>query len=120
MGLLERRLDNVVFRLNMAPSLRAARQMVSHGHVLLNGKRADISSIILEPGAKISLTDKGYENQNYLQAKQSPRLEVPDFLRKEEEAGKEVGTVQSIPGLEQVPFSFDPGLFTEYYAARNV
>lgn len=119
-GLLERRLDNVVFRLNLAPSLRAARQMVSHGQVLVNGERVNISSMVLEPGAKVSLTDKGYQNQNYLRAKQSPRLEVASFLRKEDESGKEVGFVQSVPGIEHVPFSFDPGLFTEFYAARNV
>ena len=119
-GLLERRLDNVVFRLGFAPSIRAARQLVSHGHVRVNGQKVDIGSYTLNVGDKITLTDKGFQNQIYLRAKQSPRLEVADFLRKEEESGKEVGMVQNIPNLEHVPFSFDSGLFTEYYAARNV
>ena len=84
-GLLERRLDNVVFRLGFAPSIRAARQLVSHGHVRVNGQKVDIGSYTLNVGDKITLTDKGFQNQIYLRAKQSPRLEVADFLRKEEE-----------------------------------
>jgi hypothetical protein len=68
----------------------------------------------------VTLSDKGLQTQNYLRAKQSPRLELPDYLRLEEEAGKPVGFIQNTPGLEHVPFTFDAGLFTEYYAARNV
>jgi small subunit ribosomal protein S4 len=121
MGLLERRLDNVVFRLGFAPSIRSARQLVGHGHVRVNGKKVDIPSVVLQVGDSVTLTDKGLENQIYLRAKQSPRLpEVADYLRKEDQAGKEVGLVQNVPGIEHVPFSFDAGLFTEYYAARNV
>lgn len=119
-GLLERRLDNVVFRLGFAPSIRSSRQLVSHGHVRVNGKKIDINSVVLNVGDQVTLTDKGLVNQIYLRAKQSPRLEVADFLRKEEQSGKEVGLLQNIPALEHVPFSFDSGLFTEYYAARNV
>lgn len=118
-GLLERRLDNVIFRLGFAPSMRSARQMVAHGHVLVNGQGVDIGSFVVPQGAEISLIDKGYGNQIYLRAKQAPRMEVPDYLRKEEKGGKEIGVVQAIPGTEHVPFSFDSGLFTEYYAARK-
>lgn len=120
MGLLERRLDNVVFRLGFAPSIRAARQMASHGHVRVNGKKVDLGSYVLKIGDQITLSDKGFQNQIYLRAKQSPRLDVADYLRKEEQNGKEVGVVQNNPGTEHVPFNFDAGLFTEYYAARNV
>ncbi|OFZ20050.1 MAG: 30S ribosomal protein S4 [Bdellovibrionales bacterium RBG_16_40_8] len=119
-GLLERRLDSVVFRLGFAPSIRSARQLVGHGHVLINGQKVDISSYVLKVGDQVTLGEKAMQNQIYLRAKQSPRLEVPDFLRKEEQNGKEVGFVQNVPGIEHVPFSFDAGLFTEYYAARNV
>ncbi|RME17967.1 MAG: 30S ribosomal protein S4 [Bdellovibrio sp.] len=119
-GLLERRLDNVVFRLGLAPSIRSARQLVSHKHVLVDGKVVNIASYVVKPGQKVSLKEKAYENQIVLRAKEAPRLEVPDFLRKEEENGKAVGIVQAIPGVEHVPFTFDAGLFTEYYAARKV
>jgi small subunit ribosomal protein S4 len=120
MGLLELRLDNVVFRLGFAPSIRSARQMVGHGHVRVNGQKVDISSYVVKVGDQVTLTDKGMQNQIYLRAKQSPRLEVADYLRKDDQNGKEVGVIQNVPGTEHVPFSFDAGLFTEYYAARNV
>lgn len=118
-GLLERRLDNVVFRLGYAPSIRSARQLVSHGHVRVNGKKVNIGSYVVEQGSKVAMTDKAQENQNVLQAAKAPRLEVPDFLRKDMEGGKEVGTLHAIPGTEHVPFQFDAGLLTEYYAARK-
>lgn len=118
-GLLERRLDNLVFRLGYAPSMRAARQLVSHRHVLVNGKMVNIGSYVANVGDKISLKDKAKQNQIVLQAAKSPRLEVPDYLRKETEGGGEVGVIQAMPGVEHIPFTFDSGLFTEYYAARK-
>jgi small subunit ribosomal protein S4 len=119
-GRLERRLDNLVFRLNFAPSIRAARQMVCHGHIEVNGKKVNIPSYVCKPGDTISVRTKSVENQNYMQSKQSPRLELADFLAKEEKDGREIGTLKDIPGLEAVPFPFDAGLFTEYYAQRKV
>lgn len=116
MGLLERRLDNLVFRLGFAPSIRAARQLVSHGHVLVNGKKVTVGSFVVEQGSTVSLSEKGQQNQIVLQAMKAPRLEVPDYLRKD---SSEAGVVQAMPGTEHVPFQFDAGLFTEYYAARK-
>lgn len=118
-GRLERRLDNVVFRLGFAPSIRAARQLVSHGHIRVNGNKVNIASYVLAQNDKVSITEKAKTNQSVMQAAQAPRLELPDFLRKEQDAGNDVGVVQAIPGMEHVPFSFDAGLFTEYYAARK-
>ena len=119
MGLLECRLDNLVFRLGFAPSIRSARQLVSHGHVTVNGAEVSIGSYVVPQGAKVGLTQKALQNQIVLQAMNAPRLDLPDYLRKESEAGAEVGVIQSIPGTEHVPFQFDAGLFTEYYAARK-
>jgi small subunit ribosomal protein S4 len=119
MGLLECRLDNLVFRLGFAPSIRAARQLVSHRHVLVNGAIVNVGSYVVPQGGKISIKEKARENQIVLQAQKAPRLEVPDYLRKETEGGTEVGVIQAIPGTEHVPFQFDAGLFTEYYAARK-
>ncbi|MBX7231318.1 MAG: 30S ribosomal protein S4 [Bdellovibrionales bacterium] len=118
-GRLELRLDNVVFRLGYATSIRAARQLVGHGHINVDGKRVDLGGYVLAQGAKVSLTEKAKQNQIVLQATKSPRLEMPDFLRKDSEAGVEVGVVQAVPRTEHVPFQFDSGLFTEYYAARK-
>jgi len=119
MGLLERRLDNLVFRLGFAPSIRSARQLVSHGHVMVDGKQVTVGSFVVEQNGKVSLKERAMGNQIVLQAQKAPRLEVPDYLRKETEGGMEVGVVQAIPGTEHVPFQFDAGLFTEYYAARK-
>lgn len=118
-GLLECRLDNVIFRLGFAPSIRSARQLASHGHVRVNGKKVDIGSFVVPQGAKITLTAKAQQNQIVLQAQKAPRLEVPDYLRKDTEGGQEIGVVHAIPGIEHVPFQFDSGLLTEYYAARK-
>ncbi len=118
-GRLECRLDNLVFRLGFAPSMRAARQIVSHGHVKVDGKVVNISSFVAPTGSKISLIDKAYEGQTYLYAQQNQRLETPDYVKKDDEDGKEVGTILTVPNLEHVPFPFDSGLFTEYYAARK-
>ncbi len=119
MGLLECRLDNLVFRLGFAGSIRAARQLCSHGHVTVDGKKVSIGSYVVPQGAKVGLTERARENQIVLQASNAPRLEVPDYLRKESEGGFDVGIIQAIPGTEHVPFAFDAGLFTEYYAARK-
>lgn len=118
-GLLECRLDNLVFRLGYAPSIRSARQLCSHGHVTVNGKVVTVGSYVVPQGSKIAITDKAKTNQIVLQATKAPRLEVPDYLRKESEGGGEIGVVQAVPGVEHVPFTFDAGLFTEYYAARK-
>ncbi len=118
-GLLERRLDNVIFRLGLAPSIPSARQLVSHGHVQVDKKRVNIPSYVLKPGEEISLKEKSTKNQIVLSALKNPRLEVPDFLKKESHGEKITGKVLSVPGAEYIPFNCDIGLFTEYYAARK-
>ena len=118
-GLLERRLDNVVFRLGLAPSIPAARQLVSHGHIQVNGKRVDIPSCVLKIGEEVSLKDNSEKNQIVLTALQNPRMDVPDFLKKEETGGKTKGKVLSAPGVKYIPFNCNTGLLTEYYAARK-
>lgn len=118
-GLLERRLDNVVFRLNFAPSIRSARQLISHGHILVNGKKCDIGSAVLKVGDVVALKESSYEHQCYLRAKDNPRMETPDYLSKEAPNGKEAGKVVNVPGLEAIPFAFQSGLFTEYYSIRK-
>jgi small subunit ribosomal protein S4 len=118
-GMLERRLDNVVFRLGFAPSMKAARQMISHSHVLVNGKAVTIGSKICKPGEQITLDN--YQHVAYMQAKKSPRLELADYLSKEpgKEKDTEVGIVRDIPHAAHIPFPFETGLLAEYYAARS-
>ena len=110
----------MIFRLGWAPSIPSARQLVSHGHVQVNGKKVNIPSFVLKPGQEVTLKTNSEKNQIVLTAIQNPRMETPDFLKKEEKEGKMVGTMLAIPGTEYIPFSCDTGLLTEYYAARKV
>jgi len=115
-GLLETRLDNVVFRAGLAPSIPAAKQLVSHGQVLLNGKKVNIRSQIVRVGDVIELTDKGWKNQIVLQAQQSPRLPFPDWMEKKVAGDKSQIVLKEEPGVEAVPFTFDASLVTSYYS----
>lgn len=118
-NLLEKRLDNVVFRLGFAPSIPAAKQLVSHGKVLVNGKKVNIASQTIKVGDLITLSASGYTNQVYLQATQNPRLPLPSYMVKEDVQGMPQGRLQDEPTLEAVPFAFEPGLVIGYYSMRG-
>jgi len=116
-GLLERRLDAVVYRLKFAPTVFAARQLVSHGHVMLNGKRADISSMFVGEGDEISLNPKMRENVQVLEGVSSQERQVPDYLEVVDQKafkGKFVRT----PKLADVPYpvQMEPNLVIEFYS----
>lgn len=113
---LESRLDNVVFRLNWAPSMAAARQMVVHGLIRVNGKKLDIPSATVSVNDEISLTDKAAKSGNYLQAKARPRLSaIPAYLQVEADGEKEKAKMISNPLPEDIPFPFEKRLVIEYY-----
>lgn len=113
---LESRLDNVVFRLNWAPSTPAARQMVGHGHIKINGVKVDLPGYEVKPNDVIEITDKGAKSGNYLQAKIRPRLStVPAFLSKEAVGEKEKAKMVAKPLAEDIPFEFEKRLVIEYY-----
>lgn len=113
---LESRLDNVVFRMNWAPSTIAARQMVSHGHIKVNGKKVNLPSVEVKPGDVIEITDKGAKSGNYLQAKARPRITaVPAYLTTEKSGEKEKGKMVAKPLPDDIPFAFEKRLVTEYY-----
>lgn len=119
-GLLERRLDNVVFRLGFARSMAAARQLVSHGHVLVNGQRVTIGSMVLVPGAVIQLTQRANEMESTQRARQAPRLPLPSFLQFEGERATTAGILLAIPDSRHIPFEFNSSQVVEYYARRGV
>ena len=112
---LERRLCNVVFRLNFAPSMAAAAQMVSHGQVLVNGRKVDRSSYIIQKGDSISLTKKGYQNQAYKMSQESPRLTGVPACYDISGDGEKKATVSQYPLSSDVPFEFNGQFVTEYY-----
>jgi len=113
---LESRLDNVVFRANWAPSTPAARQMVTHKHIKVNGKTVNVPAYQVQPGDVIEISDKGAKSGNYLQAKVRPRISsIPAFLTKEAVAEKEKIKMVSKPLAEDIPFAFEKRLVIEYY-----
>lgn len=118
-NLLEKRIDNVVFRLGFASSIPAAKQLISHGKVLVNGKKLDVCSAVIKVGDIVSLKPEAYQNQVYLQAKQSPRLPLPSFIVKETKDNIETGRLTDEPKLDAVPFPFEPGLVISYYSLRG-
>lgn len=118
--LLERRLDNVVFRLGFARSISQARQLVSHGHILVNGRRQTIGSMVVRLGERIHLTERARESAAIQAARENPRLSLPSYLQFEDANTREAGMVISSPGPEHVPFEFNKTQVAEYYARRGV
>jgi len=114
--LLERRLDNVIFRLGFATSRDLARQIVTHGHVLVNGKKVDIASAQTSVGDVITLKDKVKKNQQVLDSVASigGRGGVPAWLELDAEGLK--GTVVSLPKREDIQMPIDEQLIVELYS----
>lgn len=97
---LECRLDNIVYRLKFAPTIFAAQQLVSHGHILVNGKKVDIRSFQVKQGMKISIKEKTKKMKVVKEAQESAR-ELPEYLALSSD--KCEGTLNSIPLMEQIP-----------------
>jgi small subunit ribosomal protein S4 len=118
-GLLERRLDNVVFRLGFARSMAQARQLVSHGHVLVNGRPVNIGSVVLRIGDFVRLTEYAAGEMTE-SARTSPRLTLPSYLQFATPDQNYHGVLIGHPGTEHVPFEFNARQVAEYYAKRGV
>lgn len=116
-GMLERRLDNVVFRLGFARSIAAARQLVSHGHVVVNGRLVNIGSMVLRLGDTVRLTEYAAGAMTE-RARNQPRLDLASYLEFVE--GNTHGRLVSLPGAAQVPFPCNVKQVAEYYAKRGV
>ena len=115
-GLLERRLDAVVYRAKFIPTVFAARQLVSHGHVTVNGKTVTIGSYQVREGDKIELKEKSRQMAVVITALESPERDVPDYIEVDAKAGK--ATFLRTPKLEDVPFpvQMEPHLVVEFYS----
>jgi small subunit ribosomal protein S4 len=98
--LLECRLDNLVYRLKFAPTIFAAQQLVSHGHILVDGKKVDIKSFEVKQGQKISLKEKSKKIKIVKEAQENA-TEIPEYLTLDDD--KCSGTLGSIPLVEQIP-----------------
>jgi len=113
---LECRLDNVIYRLGFAPSRDQARQLVTHGHVLVNGKKLDIASAQVKVGDVITLRERTRKNQQVLDsvATIGGRGGVPAWLSLDAEDLK--GTVQALPKREDIQMPIDEQLIVELYS----
>ena len=114
--LLERRLDTVVYRLKFAPTVFAARQLVNHGHIRVNGKRVNIGSYQIKDNDSIALKDKSKDMALVMEAAQSTERDVPDYLQVDHKEMK--GSFVRAPKLGDVPFpvQMEPNLVVEFYS----
>lgn len=110
---LEMRLDNIVYRLGFGSTLRQARQMVNHGHILVNGKKIDIPSYELSVGDKIELKEKSRNTQLFKDNFSQSTVTYP-YLTKDIDSYS--GTVASIPQREDLPIDITESLIIEFYS----
>jgi small subunit ribosomal protein S4 len=115
-GLLERRLDTVVYRAKFVPTMFAARQFINHGHIKVNGKRVNIASFKLKAGDTIEVKEASKQLALVLEANALAERDVPDFI--EADHGKQTAKLTRIPSTSEVPFpvQMEPHLIVEYYS----
>lgn len=115
-GLLESRLDAVVYRAKFVPTPFAARQFVNHGHVLVNGKRINVPSYKLKPGDVVEVREKSRQLPLVLQATESQERDLPAYIDVDAKALK--ATFLQVPRLEDVPYPvhMEPQLVVEFYS----
>ncbi|KYC59027.1 30S ribosomal protein S4 [Bacillus coagulans] len=113
MVLLESRLDNLVYRLGLARTRRQARQLVNHGHILVDGKRVDIPSYRVEPGQTIGVREKS-RNLDIIKEAIETTTFVPDYLSFD--ADKLEGTYSRLPERSELPAEINESLIVEFYS----
>lgn len=115
---LECRLDNIVYRLKLAPTIFAAQQLVSHGHVLVNGKKVDRRSFFVRPGMTISIKEKSQKNDK-IQKSIVSSGDVPEYLTLDSSTFS--GQLLIAPAIDQVPFPIpiNVPLICEFLAHNN-
>ena len=114
--LLERRLDAIVYRMKFVPTIFAARQIVNHGHVKVNGKRVNIPSYTVKDGDEISLKDQSKEINLIQESVVSQEREIPEYIEVDVKELK--GRFLRAPLIHDVPYpvSMEPNLVIEYYS----
>ena len=115
-GLLERRLDAVVYRAKFVPTVFAARQFVSHGHVSVNGRRVTIPSYRIRVGDVIELREKAKQMALVLESIKSAERDIPDYI--DDDHGKMTVKLARVPALSDVPYpvQMEPNLVVEFYS----
>ena len=115
-GILESRMDAILYRMKLAPTFFACRQLINHGHVLVNDKRCNISSRMLNVGDKITLKEKARNIPAVLQAISSIERDVPDYV--EVDHAKFTGGLTRVPLPDEIPYpvQMETNLVIEYYS----
>ncbi len=115
-GLLERRLDAVIYRAKFVPTVFAARQFVNHGHIKVNGRKVNICSYQVKPGDMIEVKEASREVPMVLEAQALGERDVPEYI--EADGSKPVVKFVRIPTLSDVPYpvKMEPNLVVEFYS----
>ena len=115
-GILESRLDAIVYRMKFVPTVFAARQLVSHGHIRVNGKRVNVPSYLCHEGDVIEVKEKSREIPMVIDAGVSNEREIPDYM--DVDSDKLKGTFVRQPKFEDIPYpvQMEPNLVIEYYS----
>ncbi|MGY9051060.1 MAG: 30S ribosomal protein S4 [Alphaproteobacteria bacterium] len=115
-GLLERRLDTIVYRAKIVPTVFAARQFINHGHVKVNGRKTNIGSARLKIGDIVEVREKSRDISMVIQALDSAEREIPEYVEFNRE--KFQVSIKRIPALSDVPYpvQMEPNLVIEFYS----
>jgi small subunit ribosomal protein S4 len=115
-GLLESRLDSIVYRAKFVPTVFAARQFINHGHVRVNGKRVTVASYRAKAGDVIAVKDASRELAVVLESTQLPERDVPEYIAADH--GKMSATFVRVPAFAEVPYpvQMEPHLVVEFYS----
>ena len=114
-GLLESRLDMIVYRAKFVPTIFAARQLVSHGHIRVNGVKCNVASRHVDVGSVISLGNKAKEMALVIEAQGLAERDIPEYVRPD---GNDKVTFIRVPTLDEVPYpvKMEPNLVVEFYS----
>src|SRR5690606_26354005 len=114
-GILEQRLDMVVYRAKFAPTVFSARQIVSHGHIRVNGVKCNIASRRVRPGDEVTLGSKAQEMALVMEAQSLAERDIPDYIAPD---GAAKITFTRVPTLDEVPYpvKMEPNLVVEFYS----
>lgn len=113
--LLEVRLDNLTYRMGFASSIRQARQMVTHGHMFVNGKKVNIPSYRVQVGDVVSLSDRGRKVDLFKENFETNYVNAYPYITKEE---NNRATLSSVPAREDIPVEIEDQLIVEFYSGK--
>jgi small subunit ribosomal protein S4 len=116
-GLLESRLDAIVYRAKFVPTIFAARQFVNHGHVTLNGRRANIASMTVKPGDVVQVRERSRNMALVIEALGSGERDVPDYIEVDPKSMS--ARFARMPEFAEIPYAarMEPNLVVEYYSS---